>query len=174
MRMERMPVIGIFRETLRQCGMRWIQTERQRKMNKYYETKVRYDKVQENGSTKKTTETYLVSSMTCTEAETIVVEEIGRYISGEYCVKSIKESKISEVVRADGQSGYWLACPAFVTLDERTGTEKRSSVNILVCADTFDAALDSFREHMKDTMSDWELSSLSASPIVEVIEKENA
>ena len=50
----------------------------------WFECKVRFDKMQNNGSVKKVNEPYLVDALTFTEAESRIIEEITPYISGEF------------------------------------------------------------------------------------------
>ena len=52
----------------------------------YIETKVRFDKMMENGKVKKVTEPYLVDALSFTEAEARIIEEVTPYISGEFTV----------------------------------------------------------------------------------------
>ena len=47
----------------------------------WFECKVRYDKMQENGMVKKVNEPYLVDALTFTEAESRIIEEMKPYIS---------------------------------------------------------------------------------------------
>lgn len=44
-------------------------------MSTWFECKVRYDKIQENGSAKKVNEPYLVDALSFTEAEARIIEE---------------------------------------------------------------------------------------------------
>ena len=55
----------------------------------WFETKLQYDKVQENGSQKKVTELYVVDALSFTEAESAITEEMKPYISGDYKIKTI-------------------------------------------------------------------------------------
>ena len=48
----------------------------------WFECKVRYDKMQENGTVKKVNEPYLVDALTFTEAEARIMEEMKPFISG--------------------------------------------------------------------------------------------
>ena len=50
-------------------------------MHNWFECKVRYDKVAENGMNKKVTEPYLVDALSFTEAEARIIEEITPFIS---------------------------------------------------------------------------------------------
>ena len=61
----------------------------------WFECKVRYDKMQENGTVKKVNEPYLVDALTFTEAEARIMEEMKPFISGEYSISS--EKNISEI-----------------------------------------------------------------------------
>ncbi len=46
----------------------------------WFECKVRYDKMQENGMVKKVNEPYLVDALTFTEAEARIIEEMKPFI----------------------------------------------------------------------------------------------
>ena len=47
-------------------------------MHTWFECKIRYEKVMENGMNKKVTEPYLVDALSFTEAEARIIEEIDR------------------------------------------------------------------------------------------------
>ena len=48
-------------------------------MHNWFECKIRYEKVMENGMNKKVTEPYLVDALSFTEAESRIIEEITPY-----------------------------------------------------------------------------------------------
>lgn len=60
-------------------------------MHTWFECKIRYEKVMENGMNKKVTEPYLVDALSFTEAEARIIEEITPYISGEFTVSTSNE-----------------------------------------------------------------------------------
>ena len=62
-------------------------------MHTWFECKIRYEKVMENGMNKKVTEPYLVDALSFTEAEARIIEEITPFISGEFTVSDIKRSE---------------------------------------------------------------------------------
>ena len=66
-------------------------------MANWFECKIRYDKIMENGAIKKVTEPYLVDALSFTEAEARIIEEMTPYISGEFSVSAVKRTKISEI-----------------------------------------------------------------------------
>ena len=90
----------------------------------------------ENGMNKKVTEPYLVDALSFTEAEARIIEEMTPYISGEFTVSDIKRARYSELFFAeDAEADRWFKCKlTFITLDEKSGSEKKTSTNVLVQA----------------------------------------
>ena len=105
-------------------------------MHTWFECKIQYEKTMENGMNKKVTEPYLVDALSFTEAEARIIEEMTPYISGEFTVSDIKRAKYSELFFAeDNESDRWFKCKlTFITLDEKSGAEKKTSTNVLVQA----------------------------------------
>lgn len=134
----------------------------------WFECKVRYDKMQENGMVKKVNEPYLVDALTFTEAESRIVEEMKTFISGEYSISSEKKTKISEIFFNEGGDRYYQVKVNFITLDENSGVEKKTSTLILVQAADFDSALSNFKEGMKGTMADYEIASITETMLMDV------
>ncbi len=137
-------------------------------MANWFECKVRYDKLQENGAVKKVNEPYLVDALSFTEAEARIIEEQTPYISGDFSVSAVKRTKISEIFWNEGGDRWYLVKVAFITIDERSGVEKRTSTLILVQASDFKEALDNFIEGMKGTMADYEIVSITETPLMDV------
>ena len=48
----------------------------------WFECKIRYDKMMEDGMQKKITELYVVDALSFTEAESSIIDEMSAYISG--------------------------------------------------------------------------------------------
>lgn len=135
----------------------------------WFKTSVRFDKIQENGTVKKVTKSYLVNALSFTEAEARIIEEVTPFISGEYSVEAVKKANIAELFEDEGGSDKWYKVKVnFITLDERTATEKRKATNILVQATDLQDALQNFLKGMKGTVSDYEIASISETPILEV------
>lgn len=137
-------------------------------MSLWFECKVRYEKVAQNGMVKKVNEPYLVDALTFTEAEARIMEEMKPYISGEYSISSEKKTKISEIFFNEGGDRWYLVKVNFITLDENSGMEKKTTSQILVQASDFDGALAAFKEGMKGTMADYEIGSITETPIMDV------
>lgn len=137
-------------------------------MASWFECKVVYHKIVENGMQKKVTDTFLVDALSFTEAEARVIEEVTPFVSGDMDVASVKKTKISEIFRDDSADKWYLVKPAFITIDEKTAVEKRSVSQILVAANNFKHAYDNFMEGMKSTMADFEIVSIVETAILDV------
>lgn len=139
-------------------------------MYTWFECKVRYDKVMENGMNKKVTEPYLVDALSFTEAEKRITEEITPYISGEFTISDIKRANYSELFSSDEESAdRWFRCKLiFITLDEKSGAEKRTSTQILVQAADLRDAVKKLDEGMKGTMADYQIGSVAETTILDV------
>lgn len=137
-------------------------------MSNWFECKVRYDKTQENGSVKKVTEPYLVDALSFTEAEARITEEQTPFISGDFSVSAVKRTKISEIFWDETGDKYYLAKLAFITIDPKTGAEKKATSLILIQAKDFKTALDNVLEDMRGTASDYEIVSITETLLLDV------
>ena len=137
-------------------------------MANWFECKIRYDKLQENGAAKKVNEPYLVDALSFTEAEARITEEQRPFISGEFSVSAVKRTKIAEIFWNEGGDRWFMVKVGFITIDEKTAAEKRSTSLILVQASDFRSAFENFTEGMKGTMADYEIVSISETPLMDV------
>lgn len=139
-------------------------------MAQWIETKLRYDKVMENGAKKKVNEHYLVEELSFAEAEARITEEMRPYISGDFTVYAVKKAKIADVFGSDtaSRSRWWKVRVAFITINERTGTEKRDLTDLLVAGEDLEEALFSFKEGMKGMLADYEVTAITETTILAV------
>lgn len=134
----------------------------------WFECKVRYDKMMENGAVKKVNEPYLVDALTFTEAEAKIIEEMTPFISGEFSISAVKKTKVSEIFFDDSADKYYMVKVNFITLDEKSGVEKKSASFILAQANDLEGALARFKEGMKGTMADYDIASIAETPLMDV------
>lgn len=134
----------------------------------WFESSVCYNKIQENGAVKRVTEKNLFDALSFTEAEAHTIEELAPYISGEYTVKAVKKTKISEIFFDETADKFYLVNVAFITIDEKTAAEKETVAQILVQANDFDSAVAAFKDRMKGTMADWVIKSVAETPYMGV------
>ena len=131
-------------------------------MHTWFECKIRYEKVMENGMNKKVTEPYLVDALSFTEAEA--------RISGEFTVSDIKRANYSELFFCEEDAAdRWFKCKLFfITLDEKSGAEKKTSTQVLVQAADLRDAVKKLDEGMKGTMADYVIASVAETALMDV------
>ncbi|EGK01792.1 MAG: DUF4494 domain-containing protein [Prevotella sp.] len=137
-------------------------------MHNWFECKVSYEKMLENGMQKKVTEPYLVDALSFTEAEARIIEEIKPYITGEFTITDIKRAKLSELFFNDNGDRFFKAKVMFISLDEKSGTEKKTAVNMLAQASDLKEALKVVEKGMEGTLADYAIASLSETMIMDV------
>lgn len=141
----------------------------------WFETKIRYAKTQEDGTQKNVTEHYVVDALSFTEAESAILEEMKVYISGDYKITDIKPAAYHEIffTDMDKDDKWYKAKLQFITIDEKTEKEKRSTVTYLVQAATLAAAVNNIGEVMGGTMIDYEIASVAETQIMDVFEHDS-
>lgn len=139
-------------------------------MTEFFECAVKYEKTMENGLIKKVSEPYIVDALSFTEAEKRFMEYIEPFMSGEFQVKTVKRANYSEIVSStDEEADKWYKVKvAFITLDEKTGVEKKSAQNMLVQASDLRDAVKRLDKHMDGTLADYEISAVSETSIMDV------
>ena len=144
------------------------------KTSDWFEVKMRYDKVHEDGYERKVTESYVVEALSFGEAEKTAIEFLGSYVSGEIQVVNINPMKFQEVFFNEQElcDRYYKAILQFITIDEKTEREKHTQVYYLVQASSFDNCKDTIRTIMDGTMIDYQIASVSETKVIDVIEHE--
>lgn len=134
--------------------------------------KIRYEKTMEDGLQKMVTEIYVVDALSFTEAEARIVEEMSSYISGEFEVWEIDRAVFKEIFFSDEDMAdkWYKAKLQFITIDEKTDKEKRTSVYYLVQAGSFEDARKNIDETMGGSMIDYVISSVSETKTMDVFE----
>lgn len=143
-------------------------------MNNWFECKVTYEKTLENGVNKKVTEPYLVDALSFTEAEARIVEELKPYISGDFTIADIKRARLSELFFFEEGDRFFKSKVQYISLDEKSGTEKRTSVQMLIQASDMDQAIAVLKAGMKGTLADYQIASIAESPIIDVFPYEES
>lgn len=138
----------------------------------WFECRVRYDKMQEDGNQKKVTEQYVVDALSFGEAEERITKEMSHYISGDFEVKTINPAPYGEIFFSDAENDdkWYKAKLAFITIDEKTEKEKRTSVTYLCQASTAESAQKNVNDVMSGTAIDYEITAIAETKILDVFE----
>ena len=143
----------------------------------WFEAKIQYEKVMEDGLQKKVVEQYVVDALSYAEAENRIIEEMSAYISGEYEVKDLKKAPYKEIFfddQAPQADRFYKAKLEFITIDEKSEKEKRSRVTYLVQASDLHRAMKNVDEVMSGTMIDYEACAVDDTKIIDVFEYDKA
>ena len=134
----------------------------------WYECKVTHDVMIED-CVKTLTEPYLVEALSVTEAATRITAELEG--DGDVTIEGVTRKRFQEVFLEEGEweHPFYLAKVALTTLDEKSGTEREQTFCYLIEAETLKDAMQRLEAEFRGGVSDWELLSLTKSPIVEVI-----
>ena len=128
-------------------------------VNKYFEVKVKMQKTQEDGTQKKVSE----------QAERRITECLKPYIEGEFDVTDIKIAGYVQIINTNQDADkFFKAKVSFVTLDETTGKEKKTSELYLVQSDTLESAESDVKSFLND--SNTAISSISETVVLEVFQ----
>ena len=136
-------------------------------VNKYFEVKVKIQKTQEDGTQKKVSEQYVVEAVTFGEAERRITECLKPYIEGEFDVTDIKIAGYVQIIKGDEDADkYFKVKVSFLTMDETTGKEKKTSELYLVQSDTLESAESDVKSFLND--GNTTISSISETVILDV------
>ena len=140
------------------------------KVSKFYEVKVQYQKMLEDGKEKKVSEQYVVESLSFTEAESRIIEEMTPYVSGDFDVVSEKIAPYNEILISDSLNDdkWFISKVSLITLDEKTAKEKKTSKRLLVQADTSQTALEYTKKLFDSSMTDFSIDAVKDTPTLEV------
>jgi hypothetical protein len=123
----------------------------------WFECKVSFDKTMDNGMQKSVKELYLVDAFTFTDAEAMIVEQLSSRGEGNLTVSDIRRAKIAEMfIKGEGDR-FYRGKIVYITLDEKSGKERRSTLFSIVRAFDIEGAMkiliDAYKDHSFEVVS---------------------
>ena len=137
-------------------------------MHNWFECKVSFEKVMENGVQKKVTEPYLVDALSFTEAEARIIEEMRPFITGDFTVTDSKRARLSELFLNEYGDRFYKIKVYFITLDEKSGAEKKTAAQMLAQASNLKEAIAVLEDGMKGTLADYTIASVTETALMDV------
>ena len=140
----------------------------------YFEVKTRYDRMQEDGQIKKATDTCIAVAQSFSEAEAMIDEYVASFMLNEPETKSIRIVNYAEFFRKEemGES-FFQATIELISLDEKSGREKRLKKKVLIAANDREEAEALLKEKFNETMLDWRLVAFAETNICDVVYPKN-
>lgn len=139
-------------------------------MNAFFEVSIRCCEITEEGKVKKHRKKYLLDSVSFSEAEARIIEELKEMIQGDFCIEAIKKSNITELVESkDGNDDKWFkAKVAIIDADSISGREKRSNQYFLVAGSDVDKSLENLQKALSTYVVPFEIVQVGDSNIMDV------
>ena len=139
------------------------------KRGKWFECKVRYEQTQDDGMPKSVTETYVVDGIDFGDAFKGICEYVIKNIADEFDIVAMKMAQYAEIALYKSQGNVFYRVKInMITIDEKTDKQKKTPLFLLVRADNINEARKAVDdEYMKGTMTDYEISSVVETKIVE-------
>lgn len=136
----------------------------------WFEVKVKYTKVDEDGRQRKVSKLYLLDAVSFTEAESRIIEELREIIQGDFYIEAIKKSNITELVEStDGNDDKWFkAKVAIIDCDNISGKEKKSNQYFLVAGSDVDKSLENLQKALSTYVVPFEIVQVGDSNIMDV------
>ncbi len=114
-----------------------------------------------------------MDALSFTEAEARITEEMQPYITGEFKVTHEKIAQYNEVVLNEGEL-FFLVKYNLITLDEKSGKERKNSMYVLFRDLTIDKAKEAARKHMAASVVDYEIVAIKETKILDVFMERTA
>lgn len=136
----------------------------------WFEAKVKYVKVGEDGREKKVSELYLLDAVSYTEAESRITEKLREMIKGDFCIVGLKKSNITELVESnDRNDDKWFKAKVnIIDADQISGKEKKSSQYFLVAGSELERALANLQKSLSTYVVPFEIPSVKDTNFVDV------
>lgn len=130
---------------------------------------VKFDKITPNGAQKTVSEQYLLDAESFTDAEARTIEKVTPYIPGDFSIPRISKAQFSSLCLSDNLNDdrFYKVKVGYIIIDEKSGVEKRKNQSVLVQAYDFKRAYKRFVDYMSETISDYEIISISETSIIE-------
>lgn len=137
-------------------------------MQTWFECKVKYVKIDDDGRERKVNETFLVDAVSFTDAETRIIQQMQTMVRGEFTVDNIKKSNVIEIFPHEDGEWWYKAKIAIVAIDENAGKEKKINNYFLVAANDIKQALQRLEDGLSYILVPYQTTSLAVCNIVDV------
>ena len=144
-------------------------------MNYWFECKVSYERQADSMGIKKVSESYLVDALSFTEAEKRIIKEVRPFVSvGELEVVNIRRARIAELFLNEEAEDdrYFRAKVNFITVDEKSGSEKKTSATMIVKSDSLPNAVTELKAQLDSQMASYEIAAVTDTQILDVFQYE--
>ena len=135
----------------------------------WYTIKTRYTTIPDSGGDKVVTELFLVEALSIFEAYDTYTQHIEPHLI-EAETLAISKYDVQEVIDSNAVADHWYRYDLrMITIDERTGKERKQPYAMLINADNTDDARTIYNKVMSKSVVGYEIKKIAETKIVEVI-----
>lgn len=136
----------------------------------WFECKIKYTKVTEEGKEKKVSEMYLLDAMSYTEAESRITGALASMIQGDFYIAGLKKSNITELVESNDESDdkWYKAKIGIIDADQISGKEKKSNQYFLVAGANINSALANLEKSLSTYVVPFEIDAIADTAFMDV------
>ncbi|SFC59789.1 protein of unknown function [Flexibacter flexilis DSM 6793] len=133
----------------------------------WFSCKVKYAIQQENGKQLMKSEQYLVDALSFTEAEARLYTELGSTIP-EFMLASVSKMNLADIFHYDDAETWYKCKVVYVSVDEKTGKEKKVPNVMLVNAHSVKEAHERIEESLSTMIVPFEITDINLTAIIEI------
>lgn len=136
---------------------------------KYYQATITHTRQCEDGLLKRVSSNYLVDALSFTEAESNVYSWAEVNITGEFVVKNIRATKITEICNPEDSDLFWLVKTKFQTVDGDRDKMVTVNYSYIVGSEDMETAIALVRELTSQYLVDVQIIEAKLTNIEELI-----
>ncbi len=142
-------------------------------MHIWYNCRVKYLKVNENGKERKVSETYLIEAISFSEAEGIVLNKLAPFTKNQLEITTLAKTNISEVFDFEDDGLWYKTKISYTDVNEETEKAQKFNKYILVSAKDIKQAYERIEDNFQLTIA-YDIISVQDSGILDVFPYEFA
>lgn len=141
-------------------------------MQTWFNCKVKYVKVDDNGKEKKVTEPYLIDAVSFSEAEARIHKILEPYMSGGLEINTLSKANIQEVFDFEDDGVWYKAKITYLDVDADTEKKKKITNHVLVRAGDVKNAYERVEENI-NLLVPYDIPSVQETSILDVFPYES-
>ena len=136
-------------------------------MPAWFLCKIRYRKEAENGKQLTINESYLLDCVSFTDAEARVYRELESIIK-DFTLTGVSPMKVADVFHYEDAETWFKCKVSYVSLDEKSGKEKKIQNIMLVTAENVKQAYERIEESLKTMLVPFDITDINTTNIIEI------
>ncbi len=136
-------------------------------MQTWFNCKVKYLRVDEQGKEKQVTEPYMIDAVSFSEAETRIYKILEPYIKGDLEIKALSKANIADVFDFDDDGVWYKSKITYLDVDPDTEKKKKMTQYVLVRASDVKQAYERTEENLS-LLVPYDIPSVQETSIIDV------